>query len=916
MDAAQWVYDTVAKMDPDEARMFALFVADDLHINEIANNQRALSAEYDRVQKSISDDLAPYFLRELNKGADPEVLVAQAAAVAVAKSNFTNDWYMYQQRDHGKFGRMTRGQYKAQAEQIKAGQKSDYEDLKALKRGYVARGGRATAHMADTLHQPVRDFESRFNERPSNESQATDTMRRMGATGNLVSSLGIATGKPSVVAAGQLASIAGMYGPEAEKVIGPSMRKTAYRYRGTERTPDKNLQAYQKHAAAQLNRNEGRPASTPLKPNEKVYASHQAAVNYMLGLGTQNGEPARSRVPSAKMANLHRQAGRVTPSEGIMIDAEGNTIAQAVGFGEDHYLPFNLKNLGGLKGGSYVRTRESGGLTSEDIYAGLLSGARSVSVVSNSGVFTLHFDDDLRGGRRYNDKAKQMVGRYEHLLDAVKSENVKNPERMMSPETKARIRQETEDEFAALDLHPSKQEMEGYVEQAITEAAKKPQLTPEQKTKLDKDVADITQHEGEAAARRFKYEKEDELLTDNAGQNYRLDGEGYQAAMQALKEQFPYYIDDVESTTRNKVLNSASGIPGSRFHAKPDQGYVKPRYNRPEGARAGYFDTTITGEGKRGADKTNYQNWRARGPERKTSEGDTATTPATTPASSPREQARQIQDRQRDADKQDRLKTATKHDANLWLQTHEAVKATNNAGVISSIRHPLMDRYRGMSEAERESFLDSDEAPKLRGEIKTLLDAHGGTLRAKNPGFSADDFDEIGLVERQTAKPKWDDSKLASHTAPESPMGLDTDQLKTVAGDKDLLELSAKSDEELKTMSNQARTNRRQADIRMNGPHVKQYDAEVKRIEQARALKVSRPPEPKTAVETKPATTAVDTKPDAHAAFENEVKRANSISDRFDRAEALDRLQEDEHGLFSGVPNDEKEAVLQRHRRN
>jgi Asp-tRNA(Asn)/Glu-tRNA(Gln) amidotransferase C subunit len=69
-------------------------------------------------------------------------------------------------------------------------------------------------------------------------------------------------------------------------------------------------------------------------------------------------------------------------------------------------------------------------------------------------------------------------------------------------------------------------------------------------------------------------------------------------------------------------------------------------------------------------------------------------------------------------------------------------------------------------------------------------------------------------------------------------------------------------------------------------------------------------------VETKPATTAVDTKPDAHAAFENEVKRANSISDRFDRAEALDRLQEDEHGLFSGVPNDEKEAVLQRHRRN
>ena len=77
--------------------------------------------------------------------------------------------------------------------------------------------------------------------------------------------------------------------------------------------------------------------------------------------------------------------GAVQPAAGVgehpavggdHANADGQIVTQAIGYGDDHYLPFNLKNLKGLKGGEYIRTRSVGGPTSEDIYTGLLSGAR------------------------------------------------------------------------------------------------------------------------------------------------------------------------------------------------------------------------------------------------------------------------------------------------------------------------------------------------------------------------------------------------------------------------------------------------------------------------------------------------------------------------------------------------------------
>ena len=68
-----------------------------------------------------------------------------------------------------------------------------------------------------------------------------------------------------------------------------------------------------------------------------------------------------------------------------------------------------------------MRTRAAGGPSTEDIYTGLMSGVRQIQVASNSGVFTVEFDPDFRGSRRYNDKAKRMVERYGSILESVGS---------------------------------------------------------------------------------------------------------------------------------------------------------------------------------------------------------------------------------------------------------------------------------------------------------------------------------------------------------------------------------------------------------------------------------------------------------------------------------------------------------------
>lgn len=74
------------------------------------------------------------------------------------------------------------------------------------------------------------------------ESGTTRGMRRVGNAADVVNNSGLADNAgPKTRAALAAGKYVGDYGPEAEQVLGPHIRRSAYRYRGVERAPDKEM---------------------------------------------------------------------------------------------------------------------------------------------------------------------------------------------------------------------------------------------------------------------------------------------------------------------------------------------------------------------------------------------------------------------------------------------------------------------------------------------------------------------------------------------------------------------------------------------------------------------------------------------------------------------------------------------------
>jgi hypothetical protein len=394
-------------------------------------------------------------------------------------------------------------------------------------------------------------------------------------------------------------------------------------------------------------------------------------------------------------------------------------------------LPFNLKNLKALQGGEYIRTRTLGGPTTEDVYTGLMSGARGLTVVSHNGVYTMDFNPTFRGGRRFSDKAGRMVGRYGHLLDAVRSGQVDtggiDPSRMEELRTDAnKIRSQDRDpegyrselarlvtaerrspklsreqqQTAALNFLNDYAEGAGFtvdrdgnvagvqnpsdiVDRFVGRTADTALVAQNRKIKADQDrIKDLRRqqtkaenaarsavgggdyaqaaiHEGNKLAVQAQINQildqpkltKDEIVRQQrqrltiagdpvkTAQNVadalgirdgydaamrkaekenkqamtplQLNGEGYKTALDALQEQFPYYIDRVE-------FHPWADAKATPFHT--DTGYVKPRFNRPAAALSGYFDPFIANvrnaagqpaeHGKVYAESTRFQNRR------------------------------------------------------------------------------------------------------------------------------------------------------------------------------------------------------------------------------------------------------------------------------------------------------------------
>ena len=486
--------------------------------------------------------------------------------------------------------------------------------------------------------------------------KTTALFDRLRASGELATAVmgDQAPGKLKLAAA--VATYVGTHGPEAEKVLGPPTQRAAYRYRGVEKKPDPRLQATIDNsirAATKQLEKEGlgqgqintkarqavlygweKPIA-PKRPGMPVKTEHQESqlIQYF-----------QDRLPSPDLYRLQRKSGTLPPSQGVIIDRHGRIAHEAVGYGEDWYLPFNLKNLKALKGGEYVRTRAYGGLTTEDIYTGLVSGARSVTVVSNSGIFTLEFDDNFRGGRRLNDKAARMVSRYGHLLDAI--ENGQVDIGGLDPSLKAEIKAKAARAYDPV-TNPSGYERE--VKEQEARARLNPRLSEGQRKAIADEVtddaardyaaragydadglADVVEHEAQAIRAKYaayvegqprglpgftaaeaKARADDEISEKWSGggaartlgvepnivraeeaalaeQTHRtstleLNGEGFQYAGQALKEQFPYYIADFQARNLGGRKDAGYVKLGG---LKPSTGY-KPGQPKPVGGGSG-----------------------------------------------------------------------------------------------------------------------------------------------------------------------------------------------------------------------------------------------------------------------------------------------------------------------------------------
>lgn len=384
--------------------------------------------------------------------------------------------------------------------------------------------------------------------------------------------------------AASFGSFVGQHGPAAEQVFGPPSRRMAYRYRGTERKPDKALVSRYGQAVNAAKEGGANPARKPGEDLKAYYA--RASQSHAERVPTwQEREAGREqiigwlqkRTPSRALSGLQLAAGHTPPSEGVLLNADGQIVTTAVGVADDWYLPFNLKHLKSLKGGEYIRTRTTGGLTTEDIYTGLMTGARRVTVVSHSGVYSVEFDPELRGARRNNDKALRMTKRYGELLDAVQSGTVER--QGLPPEAQRAIAREVAESYPGA----SPEERRAAINSLMTERKQNPESIQAKIDDLD-EMREATEAQRELTPdEKTQWERDRVGLQAQKEYFYRLNGLGYKAAQDALKEQFPYYIGQANATWK---VGEHTPVGGH------DKGYVEPGALRPTAARANLFGGT------------------------------------------------------------------------------------------------------------------------------------------------------------------------------------------------------------------------------------------------------------------------------------------------------------------------------------
>lgn len=397
----------------------------------------------------------------------------------------------------------------------------------------------------------------------------------------------------------QMARFVGAVGPQAEDVLSPYVRRAAYRYRGTEVKPSTALNPATMDpgiesslAETQTVDRNGGTRTTGSGLTGDALTQQAIADNASLYLAT-------TLPKDPILARLSEKSGQVLPSRGAIFDASGKPVTEAVGFTDDHYLPFDLKNLASLRGGQYVRTRVTGGLTGEDVYTAVMTGTRNVQVVSESGVFTLEFQPDFRGARANSDKARSMYDRYLKILDAVDRsglylqdlppQKIREINRMARDQAKYggdedairdELTQAARDEMDDV----GDEEMDLLAAQAFKVATAGREVDPKKAMEegaalpsRQRRVFNESLEDAEQAARSSKVNR------------LRLNGEGYATALKTLEAQFPQFIRRTERRDLSALGKEAGRDMPKTRRLQQDRGYVSPGGLRADKVQSGFY---------------------------------------------------------------------------------------------------------------------------------------------------------------------------------------------------------------------------------------------------------------------------------------------------------------------------------------
>lgn len=253
--------------------------------------------------------------------------------------------------------------------------------------------------------------------------------------------------------------------------------------------------------------------------------------------------------------------GQGFPSEGVMLDRKGGVVQQSVGAGEDHYLPFDLGGYKSLVGGSYVRTRQVGGPTSEDLLALIAGTGLAGTVVSRSGVFEVEMDQNYLSPT----KVGRMARMYERILNDIAAGGLYINE--MEPEAKnkelqKRLKQAKYQQNPKL-LETDMKQWE-YDQRRLEAARVGDSQAHEAEAKRHADLAEKGSWESLGPNTQAKYIRQAKKRARlDAERKLLINGEGYEVALRTLKRYFPYAIKKVGRRELGDFVESITQDPSS-----------------------------------------------------------------------------------------------------------------------------------------------------------------------------------------------------------------------------------------------------------------------------------------------------------------------------------------------------------------